>query len=206
MKPLLMATLLCGITPLAFARDPKAAEGFPLLAADCTPNAPLNTLRAMVRVESNFYANALSVNQPKRTNTRLTRQPQSKQEALAWTRWLLRNNYTVSVGLMQVNSVDATQRGIALEQLLDPCLNIKIGWQILTEKYQAPAAKYGPGQKALLEALSLYNSGSPRLGFSNGYVARVIHGEFPTTSPKEAASPTRQPKQSAQIHGGTNPQ
>ncbi len=191
MKTLTLITTLF-IAVSAYARDPQAAQPFEQLAATCTPTAPLITIRAVVRAESNFYPNALSINQPKRSRTRLARQPHSKEEAIYWTRWLLDHHYTISGGLMQINSEDAHQHGIVVDQLFDPCLNLQLGWKILTEKYRSATIKYGAGQQALLEALSLYNSGSPRLGFVNGYVARVLHGEFPPipSSPKNTAGIT----------------
>jgi type IV secretion system protein VirB1 len=177
MKPmLLVAFLLVAGTP-AFCAGSSPAS-FDRTVARCIPSAPLTTVRAIVRAESDFLPLALSINRPMHTHKKLAHQPHSREEALAWTRWLLQNDYVVSVGLMQINIVDAAAHGFTPKELFDTCTNLKLGWKILTEKYQTPATKYGPGQRALLEALSLYNSGSPRLGFLNGYVYRVLAGEF----------------------------
>jgi type IV secretion system protein VirB1 len=184
MKALVLSiALIAPFTSAGQVRDPHAAQRFPRLASACVPIAPLSTVRAIVRAESNFYPYALSVNRPRRMGLRLRRQPRSQEEAVYWTRWLLEHHYTISAGLMQINSIDAAEHGVGAEQLFDPCRNLQLGWRILTEKYQSAAAKHGPGQQALLEALSLYNSGSPRLGFINGYVARLVLGEFPFRKP-----------------------
>jgi type IV secretion system protein VirB1 len=168
--------------------DRVSLDTFSALVSRCTPQAPLSTIRAIVRVESGFAPYALSINRPQKTHLRLKRQPHSKEEALYWTTWLVQHGFTVSAGLMQVNIEDATKHGFAATDLFDPCTNLKLGWHILTEKYQSPAAKFGPGQQALLEALSLYNSGSRTLGFSNGYVSSVIKGESNSRSSHRTTS------------------
>jgi type IV secretion system protein VirB1 len=75
---------------------------------------------------------------------------------------------------MQVSSYEAKRRKIDPESLLDPCINLKAGWQILEDAYRIEVATYGPGQMALQHALSRYNTGSTARGFDNGYVQRVL--------------------------------
>ncbi len=156
-------------------------------ATQCIPQAPLNVVRAVVRTESAFHPLALSINYPESAAARhglpqgkifLKRQPRTKNEALYWTHWLLSHNYTVSIGLMQVNIQDARKDQLDAGKLLDPCTNLQEGWRIFDRKYQAAARSVGPGQNALRRALSLYNSGSPTRGFENGYVSGVVTGEL----------------------------
>jgi|SRR5215472_3181666 len=162
-------------------------EQFSSLAAHCVPDAPLSTLSAIARAESDFYPLAVSINYPEHSAARrgfkhsrivLHRQPASVQEALQWIAWLERNGYTVSVGLMQVSLESATFYGIDRGELLDPCMNLRIGWGIFLSKYEQAVEQKGNSQEALKYALSLYNSGSPSIGFNNGYVSRVTGEAF----------------------------
>ena len=104
----------------------------------------------------------------------LSRQPATLKEALNWARWFIANGQTVSVGLMQLNIEHLAGYKVTLERAFDPCENLRIGWMIFNNKYQAASAVLGKGQLAMHAALSAYNSGSLIGGFSNGYVAAVL--------------------------------
>ncbi len=153
----------------------------------CAPGIPFVTLRAIARAESGFHPYALSLDYPRRTAREhgladggifLARQPKNLTEALAWTHWLLRHGRSVSIGLMQISTQHAADLGLSADQLFDPCTNVRAGAQILAVEYQRAAALDGEGQTALRRALSEYNSGSPIVGFDNGYVSIVADGEF----------------------------
>ena len=73
---------------------------------------------------------------------------------------------------MQVNSRNLAALGVTIEQVLDPCTNIRIGATILTAEYAEAVHSRGEGQPALKAALSAYNTGDFYRGFANGYVAR----------------------------------
>lgn len=107
----------------------------------------------------------------------LARQPKNLAEALAWTHWFVRNGQSVSLGLMQISTQQASDLGISVDQLFDPCTNVRAGAQMLTRKYRRAAALLGEGQEALRQALSQYDSGSDVVGFLNGYVQSVFNGE-----------------------------
>ena len=171
---------------------PLGPNEFKALAQQCAPEVPVVTLRAIARAESAFRPYALSLNYPKRTAEEqglrgggmfLARQPRTLNEAQAWTRYLVNRGRTVSIGLLQVNSEHAASLGLTWDQLFDPCTNVRVGAHLLTAYYRQAAAVLGDGQQALQFALSGYNSGLPLVGFSNGYVDTVIHGEF---TPKPA--------------------
>ena len=72
----------------------------------------------------------------------------------------------------------AADLGLSVDQLFDSCTNVRAGAHILTVEYQRAAALDGEGQTALRRPLSEYNSGSPIVGFDNGYVSIVADGEF----------------------------
>ena len=145
--------------------------------------APLSTLNAIVRVESGGNPNAMDIDFSKSLlkrwrlpngALRLKRQPATPEEALAWLRYFEQHAISVDVGLMQVSTAEAERRGLAPESLLDPCNNLRAGWEILEEAYQTEVSTYGPGQTALQHALSRYNTGDTERGFDNGYVRRVL--------------------------------
>ena len=174
---------------------PFAPNEFKALAQRCAPDVPVVTLRAIARAESAFRPYALSLNYPRRTAEEqglhggamfLARQPRTLNEARAWTRYLVGRGKTVSIGLLQINSEHAAGLGLTWDQLFDPCTNIRVGAHLLTAYYRQAAAVLGDGQQALQFALSGYNSGLPLVGFSNGYVDTVIHGEF---TPKLSKDP-----------------
>ena len=153
------------------------------LASKCLPEAPSSTFSAIVLVESGGNQNAMQIDFPQmllrrwhlRTGTiALKRQPASAQEALAWLRYFESYGIDVDLGLMQVSSYEAKRRKIDPESLLDPCTNLRAGWQILEDAYRIEVPTYGPGQMALQHALSRYNTGDTVRGFDNGYVERVL--------------------------------
>ena len=153
------------------------------LGRKCVPEAPFSTLNAIVRVESGGNQNATQIDFPKTLpkrwhlpagNVALRRQPANAQEALAWLRYFETYGIYVDLGLMQVSSYEAKRRKIDPESLLDPCTNLRVGWQILEDAYRIEAATYGPGQTALRHALSRYNTGDTARGFDNGYVQQVL--------------------------------
>lgn len=134
----------------------------------CAPNVAPTTLEAIVQVESGGDPLALNVNG-------LTTQPPPARDAKEATRVAERYialGYSVDLGLMQVNSRNLADLGLAVDAVLDPCTNIRAGAAILTADYAAAARTRGDGQPALQAALSAYNTGDFARGFANGYVAR----------------------------------
>ena len=79
-----------------------------------------------------------------------------------------------AVQLMQVSTEEAHRRGFYAESLLDPCFNLRAGWQILDSAYQLETKTYGPGQEALQHAISRYNTGDTQRGIDHGYLTRVM--------------------------------
>jgi type IV secretion system protein VirB1 len=177
--------LLFGSITSAEAKPPHTRlsdNEFVLLAERCAPGAPTDTLLAIAKTESALYSNAISINRPKAAARRagysdgqlfLTRQPKDRKEATSWLHWFLRRRFTVSIGLMQVNSEMAPRFHLKPEQLLEPCTNVQVAAAILISVYTDMAYQMGEGFSALDAALSFYNSGNSTIGFHNGYVATV---------------------------------
>jgi type IV secretion system protein VirB1 len=153
------------------------------LQSRCLPTVPLTTLNAIILVESGGNPNAMQIDFPRALlkqwhlpegTLRLKRQPTTKREALEWLGYFQRRNISVDLGLMQVSTAEANRRGHPAESLLDPCFNLRAGWQILDSAYQLEIKTYGPGQEALQHAISRYNTGDNQRGIDNGYLARVM--------------------------------
>ncbi len=134
----------------------------------CAANVAPVTLEAVMRVESGGNPLALNVNhlagpQP---------HPATLAEAAAIAHGYVTRGYSVDLGLMQVNSRNLAALGSTIEQVLDPCVNLRAGAAILTANYAEAARSRGEGQSALRAALSAYNTGSFYRGIANGYVAK----------------------------------
>jgi type IV secretion system protein VirB1 len=178
MKTFFVMTLLL-LPPTA----PGQNADITTLQSTCLPTAPLSTLRAVVQVESGGNPNAMQIDFPKgllkrwglaEGILRLKRQPTNQREALDWLAYFQSYDIFVDLGLMQVSTAEAKRRGISPESLLEPCTNLRVGWQILEDAYQIEKKTYGPGQEALQHAISRYNTGDPQRGIANGYLARVL--------------------------------
>lgn len=155
---------------------------FASLTGRCAPGAPADTLLAIANTESALYPNAISINRPNAAARRagysdaqlvLTRQPRDRNEAVYWIHWFAAHRYTVSIGLMQVNSEMAPRFHLKAEQLLEPCINLHVGAAILISVYTDFAREIGEGFSALDAALSCYNTGNSITGFRNGYVKNI---------------------------------
>jgi type IV secretion system protein VirB1 len=178
MKTFLVMTLLL-LPPAALGQNTDVTW----LQSICLPTAPLSTLRAVIQVESSGNPNAMQIDFPKTLlkrwslaegTLRLKRQPANQREALAWLTYFQSYDIFVDLGLMQVSTAEAKRRGISPETLLEPCTNLRVGWQILEDDYRIEQKTHGPGQEALQHAISRYNTGDTRQGIANGYLGRVL--------------------------------
>jgi type IV secretion system protein VirB1 len=178
MKAFLVMTLLL-LPPAALGQNTDVTW----LQSTCLPTAPLSTLRAVIQVESSGNPNAMQIDFPKALlkrwslaegTLRLKRQPDNQREALDWLTYFQSYGIFVDLGLMQVSTAEAKRRGISPETLLEPCTNLRVGWQILEDDYRIEQKTHGPGQEALQHAISRYNTGDTRQGIANGYLGRVL--------------------------------
>jgi type IV secretion system protein VirB1 len=128
------------------------------------------TLEAIVRVESGgnplaLHVNHLSGHQPVASTA---------ADAAAIARRYIAQGYSVDLGMLQVNNRHLLALGDTIEDAFDPCRNVAAGAAILSADYARTVGEFGEGQKALLAALSAYNTGEFARGFENGYVGRVV--------------------------------
>ncbi|MBQ9275209.1 MAG: lytic transglycosylase domain-containing protein [Succinivibrio sp.] len=153
----------------------EAGESFGSLRALCKECAPLvheSTLAAVALTESSFNPYAVAI-VGGRGFSNLT-----KAQATKLIGALERTGANYSVGLMQVNKVNFKRFGVSGTDLLDPCLNLKVGAEILSECYERAGRRYDSADpqnqaKRLGDAMSCYYAGNFSTGYKEGYVARI---------------------------------
>ncbi|MGQ5522332.1 lytic transglycosylase domain-containing protein [Chitinimonas sp. PSY-7] len=151
----------------------------PILLQQCAPNVAASTMHAIIRTESGFNPLALHIN----GNARLQRAPKTASEAAAWASWLIKQGYSVDMGLMQINSRNLPRLKLTTAGAFDACQNLRAGAAILTAQYGRAAQTHGTGTKALLQAISAYNTGNFQGGFRNGYVTKVVQASTARSTP-----------------------
>lgn len=139
------------------------------LYAQCGPNVAPQTLAAIVRVELSGNPWRIGIN----GDYVLPRQPANQAEAIYDANQLIGMGYNIDMGLMQINFKNLKMLNLTVEQVFEPCTNIKAGAQILQSFYQKAVKDIGQGQQSLRRAISAYNTGNFSKGFANGYAAKV---------------------------------
>lgn len=141
------------------------------LAAQCAPQIAPETLLSVIQVESRFDPLAIGVNGAPRVVAVVG----NKSDAVAKATALVAAGRSVDLGLAQINSRNLERLDMTLEQAFEPCANLAAAARILSDGYaRSDASKIGV-QAAIQTALSFYNTGHPRRGFANGYVAKVTN-------------------------------
>lgn len=140
-----------------------------ILAERCAPAVAAPTLMSIVRVESGFNPLAIGVNGLPRVVIRAESPAAAARQASA----LIAGGRSVDLGLAQINSKNLRRLGLSVEDAFDPCRNLAAAATVLQEGYVRSRPGQMGAQPALLQALSYYNTGHPRRGFANGYVAKV---------------------------------
>lgn len=97
----------------------------------------------------------------------------SPGEAVTKASALIAAGRSVDLGLAQINSGNLVWLGLSVADTFDPCLNLSAAARVLQDGYRRSDAAAVGEQAALLTALSYYNTGHPRRGFANSYVAKV---------------------------------
>lgn len=133
-------------------------------------------------VESSFNPYAIGYKIVRRSDRQVFKldvQPRSRAQAIAWAKWFEQNGFAFDAGPVQVNSTNFRRYGLTVENVFDPCNNIRVGGLILSECYTRALAKYRAPQVALRAALSCYQSGNFTTGFRTGYVQKVVAAARP---------------------------
>ncbi len=142
------------------------------LLLSCAPLVDSGTALALVAVESSLNPHAIGI-----VGGTLERQPRNRREALVTAQALREAGWNFSVGLAQINVRNLPRLQLSLDSAFDPCRNLAAMQTVLIECFEraagaAPGAAV-PGQRALRQALSCYDSGNFTTGFEHGYVGRI---------------------------------
>jgi type IV secretion system protein VirB1 len=124
-------------------------------------------LTAIIRVESGGNPHALHDNTSGRTY-----HPISAFRAAEVARALVAAGHSVDLGLGQINSMNLRGLGLSVDEMFDPCTNIRVGARILAQDYRRATWRFGPGQIALRHAIGAYNTGSIFAGRT--YISLVL--------------------------------
>lgn len=174
MKSLILA---CGVFSAVCTVHASELEA---LMQRCAPEVHPTTLSAIIRTESAGKAFVISddgpSDQPWSVRKTMLRSfnPASAQDAVDLVEKLTKDGHIVGIGLTQINSRNLARLGWSVTSALDPCTNLRYGSKILLDFYQTAFKKYQNKDKALVAAISAYNTGDFENGVANGYVQKVV--------------------------------
>nr|WP_241025673.1 lytic transglycosylase domain-containing protein [Burkholderia sp. Tr-20390] len=160
---------------------PASAQSIESLLPVCAPLVHPLTMSKIVKVESKWRQFALADAGPKGLPWKGVREkmvrsyfPTTADDAEQIATRLIASNHIVAIGLSQVSSENLKRFGLTVRQVLDPCTNLRTGSTILTEFYLRARKTIADPNRAILAAISAYNTGNFTSGFSNGYVKSVV--------------------------------
>lgn len=136
------------------------------LAQRCAPEIATEAIVPLVVTESGGDALQINVNKGPRVRAR------SISEGAALVRRYVAAGYTVDVGLAQINSTNFVRLGVTVEDVFEPCTNLRLASRILQSSYDT-ASRHYTGLDAVSATYSIYNTGRLTRGFRNGYVGRI---------------------------------
>ena len=176
-----------------------AIAAITMLAQQCAPEIATEAVVPLVVTESGGDDLAININKGPRVRAA------SIADGAALVRRYMAAGYTVDVGLAQVNSANFARLGVTVEQVFDPCMNLRLASSMLQAGYGL-AIRHYTGLDAISATYSLYNTGTLTRGFRNGYVGRVwsaargmgtIQTPPPARGAPSAAVPTASPTKPA---------
>lgn len=144
------------------------------LATCSPPNKHVNiaTMAGLIRKEASVRPYTLNDNDGGGPNGKAY-YFNTADEAARAANYLLAHHHRLAIGWAQISSPNMEQYGLTVEQVIEPCENLRIGEDILADDYvQAIRMHYRPGDDALFHALQLYNSGDPN--GAPGYASDVM--------------------------------
>ena len=131
----------------------------------CAPYVDTSTMAAIVKHESGGNPHALHNN-----TLRKTLQPATKEEAVSLATNMIKAGQSVDMGLGQINSQHLARYKLSVEQVLEPCTNLKIAQDILLDGWKVSGGN-------LIGTLSAYNTGKTNstigLRYANAVIAKA---------------------------------
>ncbi|WP_266064347.1 lytic transglycosylase domain-containing protein [Brucella intermedia] len=147
------------------------AASFVDLAQHCAPQIAVETLAAVVSIESNFQPFAIRIN----SNHPLADQPRTRSEAIETATILVAEGHDVDLGLGGVSAGELNRLGLSVTDTFDFCLNLKATATLLDGYYQV-AMRAGATDAAAQSAMlrSYYGRGDASVGEMVGYDEKVL--------------------------------
>jgi type IV secretion system protein VirB1 len=145
-------------------------------------------MSALVAYESGTRPFAIGDNTARRSYA-----PASRAEATRLAIALLRQGHNIDAGYAQINSSNFAPFGLDPGNVFDPCTNVATAARILRTAYHATARVYGPGQVALVHALSIYNTGAAwsGLGYARAVFVTAVRLHLTAAQRRPARAPQR---------------
>jgi type IV secretion system protein VirB1 len=150
----------------------------------CASHVAENTMMAIIKTESNGNPLAIGLNR----GYKLLYQPRDYNQAREWVNYLEAHGYNFDIGIAQVNIKNIHKFGYKATDALNPCINLRIGSDIIQKNYLNALPSSKNQQEALYKAISSYNTGNNQSGFYNGYVKKVVYnanGRVPYIPPSK---------------------
>ncbi|UXS43079.1 lytic transglycosylase domain-containing protein (plasmid) [Agrobacterium tumefaciens] len=141
------------------------------LAQHCAPQITVETLAAIVSIESNFQPFAIRIN----SDHPIADRPTTRSEAIETATVLVAEGHDVDLGLGGVNSGDLNRLGLSVTDTFDFCLNLKATATLLDGYYQAAlraGASDSDAQSVMLR--SYYGRGDAAVGEMVRYDSKVL--------------------------------
>lgn len=141
------------------------------LAQECAPQIAVETVAAVISVESRFQPFAIRIN----TDRPLDVQPKSRVEAIEAATILISEGHDIDLGLGGINSGNLGRLGLSVSDAFDFCLNIKASAALLDGYYRAAlqgGATIPQAETAMLR--SYFGNGDASIGEMVGYDKQVL--------------------------------
>lgn len=191
----LTCLLSCLLFPSICQSTPSATD-FNTLALRCAPSVSVDTLKALVKSQSNFNPYHLEVlhgdsgkNEPAPT-TRA--ESTSFIEAMQSMAILTEAGQDFRIGLTGINQKLTTKYGVKPEQLLDGCTNLAVASVILGQCF-SQTQKTQSNTSRVTQALACFALENGQTGYALSY-AQQLTGELPFSVPsfKKPSEPLSQ--------------
>ncbi|WP_273794953.1 lytic transglycosylase domain-containing protein [Brucella intermedia] len=141
------------------------------MAQQCAPQIEVETLAAVVSVESGFRPFVIRIN----SDRALEDQPQTRAEAIETASILIADGIDVDLGLGGINSSDLGRVGLSVSDAFDFCLNLQASASLLDGYYQIAVRAGAMELEAETVMLrSYYGRGDPSIGELVDYDGRVL--------------------------------
>lgn len=141
------------------------------LAQQCAPQVAVETVAAVISVESGFQPFAIRIN----TDRPLTEQPKNRAEAIETVTILISEGHDIDLGLGGINSGNLGRLGLSVSDTFDFCLNIKASAALLEGYYRAAlqgGATIPQAETVMLQ--SYFGNGDASVGEMVGYDKQVL--------------------------------